>query len=105
MKGRYKITREYFGLFDEITTIAVTDALSDAVYLCETLNKAEEERCTVEYDFKKTVREVDEGLDFVAGDSFLDLGFVCDCKNLDEYRKKVEEFKAETIKKESNVNG
>lgn len=105
MKGRYKIIQEYFGLFDEKRAIAVTDALSEAVYLCETLNKAEEDRCTVEYDFKKTVKEVDEGLDFVAGDSFLDLGFVCDCKNLDEYRKKVEEFKAETIKKEGKRNG
>lgn len=99
MKGRYKIICDYFGLFDDSRTICVTDNLSEAVFIVEAMNKAYEDR-PFDFDFKKVARNVDEALDFVGGESFLDMGFVCDCKNLEEYRAKYAENQKNKIIKE-----
>lgn len=99
MTGRYKIIRDYFGLFDDRSTICVTDKLSEAVFICEAMNKAFDDR-PFDFDFEKVAPEVDDALDFVGGESFLDMGFVCDCKNLKEYSEKYAENQKNKIAKE-----
>ncbi len=99
MKGRYKIICDYFGLFDDRRTICVTDNLSEAVFICEAMNKAYEDR-PFDFDFQKIATDVSETLDFVAGESFLSMGFVCDCKNLEEYHAKYEENEKKKIMEE-----
>lgn len=88
MQGRYKIIRDYFGLFDDKSTICVTDSLQEAVNLCEALNRVYEDR-PFDFDFEKVAKDVDEGLDFIAGESFFDVGYVIDCKNIKEYSREL----------------
>ena len=92
MTGRYKIIRDYFGLFDDKTDICVTDSLWEAVTLCETLNKATDDR-PFDFDFEKVANDVDKALDFIPGESLLDIGFVCDCKNIKEYSRELAKHK------------
>ena len=85
MKGRYQIKQDYFGLFDDVDVICVTDSLHYAVQLCEQLNKSVEERATYQYYFEKTVKDVDDVLDYYPGESFADEGYIYDVKNLEEF--------------------
>ena len=86
MNGRYKIIQDYFGLFDQKTTLCVTDSLFNAVQLCEQLNESTKDR-PYDYDFEKVVDEVDDALDFYPGESFADAGYVYDVKNLEDFTK------------------
>ena len=99
MKGRYKIICDYFGLFDDKRTICVTDNLSEAVFIVEAMNKAFEDR-PFSFDFEKVAKDVSDTLDFVGGESFLDMGFVCACKNLEEYHAQYAENQKNKIIKE-----
>ena len=99
MKGRYKIICDYFGLFDDKRTICVTDKLSEAVFIVEAMNKAFEDR-PFSFDFEKVAKDVSDTLDFVGGESFLDMGFVCACKNLEEYHAQYAENQKNKIIKE-----
>ena len=86
MKERYKIIQDYFGLFNQKTTLCVTDSLFNAVQLCEQLNESTKDR-PYDYDFEKVVDEVDDALDFYPGESFADAGYVYDVKNLEDFIK------------------
>lgn len=86
MKSRYKIKQDYFGLFDETTVLCYTDSLFHAVYLCELLEKAQEDRACFMYDFEKVAKDVDEALDYYPDESFSDAGYVYDVKNLEEFK-------------------
>ena len=86
MKGRYVIVRKYFGTFDGFDCFCATDDLFNAVELCERLAKAYDD-CLYSFDFRKTVSDVDEGLDFYPGESLLDMGFVYDCKTLKDFQE------------------
>ena len=86
MKERYKIIQDYFGLFDQKTTLCVTDSLFDVVQLCEQLNESTKDR-PYDYDFEKVVDDVDDALDFYPGESFADAGYVYDVKNLEDFIK------------------
>ena len=92
MKGRYRIIRHYFGLFDDKRVLCVTDDLMDAVLLCENLEKAYEGNL-YSFDFQKDASDVDEGLDFYPGESLFSFGGVVDCKNLKEFKEKIKEIK------------
>ena len=89
MKARYQIIQSYFGLFDEDTVLCVTDSLFHAVFLCECLEKAFDDR-PYSCDFKKLAKDVDEALDFYPGESLLDVGAVYDSKNLEEFKAQKE---------------
>lgn len=108
MTGRYKIIRDYFGLFDNKDTICVTDSLFEAVTLCEMLNKATDDR-PFDFDFEKVATDVDKVLDFILVESLLDIGYVLDCKNIKEYSRELAKHKCaerkELRNEERNGNG
>lgn len=108
MTGRYKIIRDYFGLFDDKSTVCVTDSLQETVNLCEALNRVYEDR-PFDFDFEKVATDVDEVLDFIAGESLFDAGYVLDCKNIKEYSRELAKHKCaerkELRNEERNGNG
>lgn len=84
MDQRYEIYREYFGKFDEVVVIAITDCLMDAVFICESLNRVFEDR-PYNFNFIKIVEGIDQSLDYVPGEGFLESGKVMDCCCLEDY--------------------
>ena len=62
MEGRYAIISDYFGLFDEKRTIAVTDSITDAKFIVEALEKALEDRPFL-FSCEKLVKDFNPILD------------------------------------------
>ena len=58
MQGRYEIISNYFGLFTERRVIAVAEYISDAKFICESLNKALDDRPFI-FEYRKTTDEYD----------------------------------------------
>ena len=92
LRQRYLIHREYFGKFDDDVVIAATESLTEAVFICEELNKVFGER-PYNFDFRKVENTVDPALDYVPGEGFLEQGRVIDCFCLQDYRNKMAERK------------
>lgn len=87
MRQRYLIHREYFGKFDDDVVIAVAESLTEAAFICESLNKAFEDR-PYNFDFRKVAEDIDEALDYVPGESLFEPGRVLDCFCYAEYEAK-----------------
>ena len=87
MRQRYPIHREYFGKFDDDAVIAVTESLTEAAFICESLNEVFKDRPYI-FDFTKVANDVDPALDYVPGESLFDAGQVFDCFCLAEYHEK-----------------
>ena len=87
MRQRYLIHRDYFGKFDDDVVIAVTESLTEAAFIVESLNKAFKDR-PYNFDFRKVAEDIDEALDYVPGESLFESGKVLNCFSYAEYEAK-----------------